>query len=323
MVFRISGPSDAVALAVSMGGHLPESEVSVMMLNPSASRPGVAMARIGDPSAQEAQLFREGLESMPFLDAGEFMVVVFGTHAQADMVGQAVRQIRPQALVFSFTDGLARRWHEAGVSLPVDGEPLDLTTHPFVADAVVHNRLRLQTRAEIRASFAPAQYDPERTAEAGAVIARERLIQSATDPAAAAARVHADAIAPYLDAPAGITVTAEHAGMLACAFDDLAVRDLLFAEFTTERVADLSELFRQVGAHLEGKQAAPAIILAAVCAWVDRQAATAREALTLGLELDPGHNFGRLIERALDHGMNPTMWEQLRTAAHEARLRAE
>lgn len=319
----ISSPADAVATAVALAGHLPAQELTLIPLGAGAPM-AVVLLPLEEPSAGEAAQLLAALESVAVFEGSqEFVAVVFGPAGAADMVGEVMARFRPDRVtpVFSYCEGLARQWEESGVQFPGEGEPVDLASHPLVAEAVAVGHLRLQTRAEIRASFAPAQFGLERARRVAAGVGREQLIIGAQGAQVAARRVYEQALAPYLGdgAEHGISVCDEHAALLAASALDLEVRDLLFVHYTSGNARAVAEVWRQVGAVLEPQDAGPAVILSAVCAWVDRHAATAREALTVGLELTPDHSFGRLFERALNLGINPAMWEQLRTAATDAR----
>lgn len=324
-VFRMSSPSDVVAGAVALGGHLPVDEVAVMSLDrhPAA----VMLVQLGDDAERESGRILDALESAAPLEENQSMLaVVFGPAERGDVVGAILERLHPDAVtpVFVFTDGLVRQWHGAGSLIGQPGMPVDLAAHPIIAEALVVGSTTLMTRAEMRASFTPAQHGPDRAATVAAGFGRERVILAARAPQNAADRAYDFALAPYVGGTTGagergISVTDEHAAIIAAAMHDVPVRDLLFARIDAHNADAAAEVMRQVGAVLPHDLAGTVIILAGVFHWVSRHAALAREAVNVGRSLDPAHSLGKLFEQFLNHGMNPALWEQVRAAAVRAR----
>ncbi|MDV6246236.1 DUF4192 family protein [Rhodococcus opacus] len=319
---EISSSSDAVALAVALSGHLPSNELVVIPQGLLGS--GVPITPLDPrPSLREVGRLLAGIKGIEHhLEGRQLMAVAFGSIESAAMVGAVMERLRPDEVtpVFAYTDGLARRWEGEGLFWPASGEPVDLAAHPFVVEALATGHLQLRTRGEIRASFAPAQLGAQRAAYAREALHAEQSTIVTMAPHKAAQRAYEQALSGYLDegADRGITVSDEHAAMLAAAALDLQVRDLLLIHFTTENAPALAEVWRQVAAVLDGPNSGAAAILAAACHWASRHAVAAREALNAGLESAPEHSLGRLLERALDAGIHPSMWEHLRTAAAQA-----
>ncbi|AII11349.1 DUF4192 family protein, partial [Rhodococcus opacus] len=231
----MSSPSDVVAGAVALGGHLPVDEVAVMSLDrhPAA----VMLVQLGDDAERESGRILDALESAAPLEENQSMLaVVFGPAERGDVVGAILERLRPDAVtpVFVFTDGLVRQWHGAGSLIGQPGMPVDLAAHPIIAEALVVGSATLMTRAEMRASFTPAQHGPDRAATVAAGFGRERVILAARAPQNAADRAYDFALAPYVGGTTGagergISVTDEHAAIIAAAMHDVPVRDLLFA----------------------------------------------------------------------------------------------
>ncbi|MFB9781393.1 MULTISPECIES: DUF4192 family protein [Rhodococcus erythropolis group] len=320
--FRLSSPSDCVAGAVALGGHIPVDEVVVIALDLEPMP--VAMIKLTDVESGRVLANLEG--ATPFAQCREMLVVVFGPIERGDAVGEVFEQFRPDAVtpVYVFTEGVVRRWHGVGSLAVQAGDQMDLRSHPIVLEAQSLGVATLQTRAQMRTAFEPAQFGAERAAAVAQGFDEERAKLAAMDPHGAAELAFTSGLAPYIGRAkndGGIVVTDEHAALIAAAMHDVTVRDLLFVHVTDKNADAAAEMLRQVGALLPANLAGPVIIIGAIFHWVARHAALSREALIVGRTLDPAHSFGQLFERALDFGMNPALWDQLRTAAVTASTR--
>lgn len=316
--FRMTSPSDVVAGAVAMGGHLPEDELVIITLDVHPCRVAVLPLLNLLPGVSEGIL--SSLRVTPALEECQSMlVVVFGTLERGNDVAEALETFRPDSVppVFVFTDGLVRQWTGAGSLAAQSGTPVDLAAHPLITEALFEGTTILKTRSEIRAGFTAAQHGPERAAAASRAFGAKRIVLRAMEPQRAADRVFDLALSHYLDGTSqhGITVTDEHAAVIAAAMHDVTVRDLLFAHIDENNADAAAEVMRQVGALLPEDLAGPLMVFAGVFNWVNRRSALAREALTSGRRLDPSHSFGKMFEQVLDNGLHPAIWEQLRTAA--------
>ncbi|RYE40948.1 MAG: DUF4192 family protein [Hyphomicrobiales bacterium] len=156
---RISSAVDAAALAVSLAGHLPTSEVVVAPLDERAFGT-VLLAQLPEvvSEADREEWVEVARERVG--DIESLLVVVFGSPAHAELVVQALREAAPDRAfhVFAYFQGQARRFHP----LPGEWESGNLASHPVVTLALTEGKVRLQTRGEIRAGFAPAQLGEER-----------------------------------------------------------------------------------------------------------------------------------------------------------------
>jgi hypothetical protein len=327
-VFRISTPADAVAVAVVLVRYLPEHEMVVFA--PHAPSAGVMVCQMG------AELPAEGLPLVlpyghPVRDVrGPRLVVVFGSDAHAEMGADIVRREFPhdEVMVVQFYQGCARRYFVDGSVPDAMGEEVDLSAHPYVVGEVFDGRVRLASRAQIRAGFAPAQFGAESAGLVAEMMHAARAAFPAVSALSAAETVHREALAGYLEQSGerGIEVSNYHAAMLAAAAADVRVRDVLFIHFTETNAAALGELWRQVGSMLPASDSGPAFVLASLSYWIAREAVPAREAMNVARELDPEHSLGRLLEAAYDAGAHPALWEQIRPAAYEMeseQIRAE
>ncbi|GAA3129701.1 hypothetical protein GCM10020255_003140 [Rhodococcus baikonurensis] len=236
------------------------------------------------------------------------LVVVFGTLERGNDVAEALETFRPDSVppVFVFTDGLVRQWTGAGSLAAQSGTPVDLAAHPLITEALFEGTTILKTRSEIRAGFTAAQHGPERAAAASQAFGAKRIVLRAMEPQRAADRVFDLALSHYLDGTSqhGITVTDEHAAVIAAAMHDVTVRDLLFAHIDENNADAAAEVMRQVGALY------PRIW--PVRSWCSPESSTGsiaalrwREALTSGRRLDPSHSFGKMFEQVLDNGLHP------------------
>lgn len=319
-VFRISTPADAVAVAVMLVRCVPENEIVVFTPN----SPGAVMVC---PLGEDAPIGGAPLlvpSGHPVRDlAGSRVVVVFGSDTHADAASMAVVHefSGDDVTVFQFHEGRARCYLMDGVLAGPDavGEAVDLAAHPYVVGALLEGRVRLASRAQIRAGFVAEQFGTER---AGSVVDMMRAARGAfpaVGPISAAETIHREVLAGYLDSGnRGIEVSDYHAAMLAAAASDVRVRDVLFVHFTEANAAVLGELWRQVGAVLPASEAGPAFVLASLSYWIGREAVPAREAMNVARELAPDYSLGQLLERAYNAGINPALWEQIRPAALDA-----
>lgn len=326
-VFRISTPSDAVAVAVTLVRYLPEHEMVVFA--PHAINAGVMVAHMG------AELPADGLPLVlpyghPVREVrGPRLVVVFGSDAHAEAATRIVRGefSDDEVMVVQFHLGCARRYFVDGGEPDAIGEQVDLSTHPYVVGEVVEGRVRLASRAQIRAGFAPEQFGAVTAAQVVDLMRAARSAFRTVSALSAAETVHREALAGFLEmGERGIEVSNTQAAMLAAAASDVRVRDVLFVHFTEANAAVLGEVWRQVGSMLPAEEAGAVFVLASLSYWIAREAVPAREAMNVARELDPDHSLGRLLERAYNAGAHPALWEQIRPAAYEMeseQIRAE
>ena len=131
--FRLSSPSDCVAGAVALGGHIPVDEVVVIALDLEPMP--VAMIKLTDVESGRVLANLEG--ATPFAQCSEMLVVVFGPVERGDAVGEVFEQFRPDAVtpVYVFTEGVVRRWHGVGSLALQAGDQMDLRSHPIVLEA--------------------------------------------------------------------------------------------------------------------------------------------------------------------------------------------
>lgn len=307
---RISSAVDAAALAVSLAGHLPTSELVAAPLDEKAFGT-VLLAQlpevVSEADRQEwVEVARERVG-----DIESLLVVVFGSPAHAELVVRALCEAAPDRAfhVFAYFRGQARRFHP----LPGEWESGDLASHPVVTLALTEGKVRLQTRGEIRAGFAPAQLGEERARAVTEAATAEVTRLGREDAFRAAEELSRDVIARYLEEyeARGVCVSDEHAARLVAAAWHTPVRDVLLSGITVEHGRALGEMWRQVGAVTMRYPAAAPLILAGASFWVGRDAVAAREAISAGLEAFPDHRFGQVMEQMLDAGLNPSMWDQL------------
>ncbi|WP_377454665.1 hypothetical protein [Rhodococcoides fascians] len=216
-VFRISTPSDAVAVAVTLVRYLPEHEMVVFA--PHAISAGVMIAHMG------AELPAEGLPLVlpyghPVREVrGPRLVVVFGSDAHAEAATRIVRGefSDDEVMVIQFHQGCARpllrrRWR---TGMPI-GAQVDPSTHPYVVGEVLEGRVRLASRAQIRAGFAPEQFGAVTAAQVVDLMRAARSAFRAVSALSAAETVHREAIACFLEmGERGIEVSNTQAAMLA------------------------------------------------------------------------------------------------------------
>ncbi|ABH00195.1 MULTISPECIES: DUF4192 family protein, partial [Rhodococcus] len=190
--------------------------------------------------------------------------------------------------------------------------------------ALTEGKVRLQTRGEIRAGFAPAQLGEEQ-AQAVTEAGTAEVTRLGREDAFRAEELSLDVIARYLEEyeTRGVCVSDEHAARLVAAAWHTPVRDALLSGITVEHGRALGEMWRQVAAVTMRYPAAAPLILAGASFWVGRDAVAAREAISAGLEAFPDHPFGQVMEQMLDAGLNPSMWDQLCAAVRVAKGAAD
>jgi hypothetical protein len=230
-----------------------------------------------------------------------FLIFTRGAHAAERVRPRLVRAFREQEIeVVDVIRADGRRWfpmlrHRRWA--PAAGVPYDITTHPFLAQAVLDGRVTRSSREDVARSLQP---DPERVARLEAALAGGEP----DPPAWVQATVHR--LASARSAPDD----AEAARLLRAVAADVPTRDAAWAGLTRDgardQVALWTDLLRRAPDDLS---AAPAAVLA-LAAWLAGEGALAWWAVDRAHEVDPEHSLAALVADMLVGAVPPAAWEE-------------
>jgi hypothetical protein len=184
-----------------------------------------------------------------------------------------------------------RRW------APAAGVPYDVSTHPFLAQAVLDGRVTRASREDVARSLEP---DPERVARLTAALA-----DGEPDPP-----TWVEATVRRLASVRSVPDDAEAARLLRAIDADVAARDAAWLGLGRAGARDHVELWtdlvRRAPDHLS---AAPAAVLA-LAAWLAGEGALAWCAIDRVHDVDPDHSLAALVADMLVAAVPPSAWEE-------------
>lgn len=181
--------------------------------------------------------------------------------------------------------------------LGATGVPYDVSSHPFVVEAVVSGRVLHRSRADLAATLRP---DPAEVAE----------VQAARTGSPAPAAWVRGLLGTWTGGEAPPPPAA--AARLLESLADRAARDAAWAPVTRETARDHVRLWEAMVRRSPDDLVADAAAVLAVCAWVAGDGALAWCAVDRSREGDPGHPLAALVSDLLLGAVPPTAWEEVR-----------
>lgn len=325
--YSARGPEDLVALAAICLGFVPDDSL-VMLSFPTTGRSGPharvdlpPMSQLTPPSGRQADLVDTACEvSSQLVDA---------------LVGPTLLHRVPQVafvmygpaspLTEALTHGLVSRFGAEGVEvvtvLRVEGERwfgvlpghpeehyagvgFDLASHPFVADNVLHGRVVLGSRDEVRLGVTP---DAPRVAETSAVIGRG--VRSAS-----VSRLD-DLIREWESC--GRSWTPAEVAEVASALRGGRGRDRAWWGLDRRTATGRVDLWRDVVRRVPDELVAGPAAVLAVTAWLAGDGALAWCAVDRCRAVQPDHPLAELVATVLVEAVSPDVATSLWTTAGE------
>lgn len=312
-------PEDLLALVPVVVGFWPVE--SVAMLTFGAQHP--FHARVDLPTAAQA---REGaldeladalLEPARRHRVRKVAFVVYTDDGRlardaARVLGGAFGEAGIDVLVMLRADG--RRWYslpDRRAGVPEWGVPYDVSSHPFVVEAVLQGRVTLESREELAASLAPS---PERVAAVAGQLAAYpgEWSQQALPSTAEILREGGwaeDAVRRHV--AAGSVPDDEEAARLLRGIQVKRVRDAALALVRRPCAAGHVRLWTDLVRRCPEPLLAPPATLLGWSAWQDGRGALAWCAVERAVRVDPGYTLLTYLASALEHALPPAAWDDL------------
>lgn len=310
VTFHVRTPEDLLAAAPVVLGFHPEDSVVMMAFEGAqpfhgrAPLPPRSSSR-EDAAVVSAQLvgpaWRNGIRgiALVFFSDDEVTVRRVWSVLRADAASAG---IRVQAALRA--DG--RRYYPllGGAALRERGVAYDVSSHPFLAQAVLHGLVVERDRAAVEASVGAA---PTRQRDVEAALARAGL--GDRDPPATAAERrrwgewaralvgrHARARTPPAD---------DELARLAWAVQDLRVRDAAWELITRPGAREHVELWLGIVRRVPDRLVAAPAALLGWAAWQAGNGALAWVAVDRCREVDPGYGMAAILARCLEQAIPP------------------
>jgi Domain of unknown function (DUF4192) len=190
---------------------------------------------------------------------------------------------------------------------PLEGTPLDLTSHPLSAAAVVAGLGARASRRELQESVSgPANADVPRL-EALAETLLDELEQ--IDGADHAVRLTASTIAAGMTDPNGLDE--RNCLLLGLLVRDLHLRDLAWALISPATADDHVRLWGAVVARIPPRFAAAPLCLLGMAAWISGAGALLNCCCERLAQLAPDYSMGRLLTEISALAIPPSLWHQM------------
>ncbi len=317
---RVTSPSDLLALIPGFFGFHPED--SVVMITTGGS-PQPCHARVDLPTdpveIEEVAAYLADVAARHRVRAVA-AVVYTDDAALAEAVAQELsnrmRALGGELLCAVRADG--RHWFVLGCNGGSLGTPYDVSTHPFMAQAVVDGTVVLGSRRELAASLVG---DPGERAEVAGCVgeATSRLIGLLDGPLGQpAARHHLVTEGRWvrhrirrhledgqrLDPP-------DVARLLVLMHLSVEVRDVAWAEMDRASARGHVDLWRDVVRRAPSELTAPPAGLLGFAAWLSGHGALAWCAVERAQEAEPDYGLAALLTHALSAAVPPSVWRPI------------
>jgi hypothetical protein len=291
---------DLLALVPVVLGFEPDD--SIVMLTLDAHQTFHARVDLPPDRRGVAEVVEVLLE--PAVRHGARAVVLLLYTADDDLARAVVRRVRrgPGGRVPALAEALRvdrGRWYpllRRRRDLGATGVPFDVSSHPFVVEAVVAGRVLHGSRAALAATLRP---DPA----AVAAIAAARVTPGS---AAWVARVIEEWV-PRDDPPPD-DVTARLLASIAVP----RVRDVAWTSVPRAAARDHARFWEGLVRRAPDELVAHAAAVLALCAWVAGDGALAWCAVDRAREEDADHSLARLVADLLTAAVPPADWEVMR-----------
>lgn len=298
----IHSPRQLLATVPHLLGFHPADSLVLVVMNDAQIE---LVARFDLDGDVDVDLVRNTLRRVA---ESRYVVITYGATSRAPSPADTViAQLRDFLLLDSLCVK-SGRWRsylcEDPGCCPVDGREVDDEADPLVTSLITAGSAPFANREQVVAALAPATLTPDEQEARGTVVTAAAAHGVPHDPSV-------DSFAALLDV---LTAPAPHTWeqrMVAYnALRDFRLRDALLRhllDHDDQRVPVRSGLFGLAPYAPHDAQAPVATTLAG-CAWLDGNGALAQIAIERALDADPGYSLARLLDRALRHGVPPSVW---------------
>jgi hypothetical protein len=230
-----------------------------------------------------------------------YVAVGYGSHC-----GPLVAAVSGQLAAFPLLDSLLVQngtWRSVLcddlMCCPEQGRALDDVVDPLTAALIAAGSAPYRSREDLVAAFVPLALDDRQHEKRAAALAEIHPDRPVDMLPAVLKVLHSVGAPPWVDV-----------ATVCVGLQDVRVRDAVLRhlhESPQSRWAVRSALLALLSKVPADAYPAVACVLAG-CAWLDGNGAVARIAIDRCREADPGYSLARLLDRALQHGIPPTVW---------------
>jgi hypothetical protein len=306
---RVRRPDDLLALIPYLIGFHPEESLVAVFVR---SGRVILAGRLDLPSEADAEELAEFIDALAKREGAEALALVAYSAASLPsnrLLTQLMDRLVEQELTNVLYVGHGRWWSLTCTDecCPLAGTPLDLTSHPLAATAVLAGLGTRASRRELEESVSgPARDELPRLDEMVETLLAERV---ELDDSADAARLLASLIDKVLADPN--VLDEEKCLLLGLLLRDVHLRDLAWALITPSTADDHVRLWSAVVAHVPPTLAAAPLCLLGIAAWADGAGALLNCCCERLTRVDPDYSMGRLLAEISEQAIPPRRWQEL------------
>ena len=306
---RVLRPDDLLALIPYLIGFHPEESLVAVFVR---SGRVILAARLDLSSDTEADELTEFIDALAKREGAEALALV-GYGAASLPTNRLLTQLMDRLVEQELTDvlyvGHGRWWSLtcADDCCPLAGTPLDLTSHPLSATAVLAGLGTRTNRRELEESVSGPTPDelPRLAAMVETMLAERAELADPGD----AARLLASMIDKVLADPN--ILDEESCLILGLLVRDVHLRDLAWALLTPTTADDHVRLWGAVVAHVPTTLAAAPLCLLGMAAWVVGAGALLNCCCERLTRVDPDYSMGRVLAEISEQAIPPRRWEEI------------
>ena len=306
---RVRRPDDLLALIPYLIGFHPEESLVVVLVRSSRV---ILAARLDLSSDADAEELADFIDALAKREGAEALALV-GYGAASLPTNRLLTQLMDRLVEQELTDvlyvGHGRWWSLtcADDCCPLAGTPLDLTSHPLSATAVLAGLGTRTNRRELEESVSgPAKDElPRLDAMVKTMLAERAELADPGD----AARLLASMIDKVLADPN--IPDEENCLLLGLLVRDVHLRDLAWALLTPTTADDHVRLWGAVVAHVPSTLAAAPLCLLGMAAWVVGAGALLNCCCERLTRVDPDYSMGRVLAEISEQAISPRRWEEI------------
>jgi Domain of unknown function (DUF4192) len=306
---RVRRPDDLLAIIPYLIGFHPEESLVVVLVRSSRV---ILAARLDLSSDADADELADFIDALAKREGAEALALV-GYGAASLPTNRLLTQLMDRLVEQELTDvlyvGHGRWWSLtcADDCCPLAGTPLDLSSHPLCATAVLAGLGTRTNRRELEESVSgPAKDElPRLDAMVETMLAERAELADPGD----AARLLASMIDKVLADPN--ILDEETCLLLGLLVRDVHLRDLAWALLTPTTADDHVRLWGAVVAHVPPTLAAAPLCLLGMAAWVVGAGALLNCCCERLTRVDPDYSMGRVLAEISEQAIPPRRWEEI------------
>jgi hypothetical protein len=304
---RVRRPDDLLALIPYLIGFHPEESLVAVFVRSGQVILAGRLDLSADTDAEELAEFIDALAKREGADALALVAYSAASLPSNRLLTQLMDRLVEQELTDVLYVGHGRWWSLtcADNCCPLAGTPLDLTSHPLSATAVLAGLGTRTSRRELEESVnGPARDELPRIDAVVETLLTER---AELDDSADAARLLARLIEQVLVDPN--VLDEESCLLLGLLVRDVHLRDLAWSLIASTTADDHVRLWSAVVAHVPPTLAAAPLCLLGMAAWVVGSGALLNCCCERLTRVDPDYSLGRVLAEISEQAIPPRRWQ--------------